>query len=59
MPKCSPLEPALQAAIKYLIDNGYYATILKTWNVSDGAIQSSAVAINNNSTVGASCVPSY
>jgi len=59
LPKNSGLVKVLQDAIKYLIDNGYYTTILNNWNVADGAIASSAVAVNNNSSVGASCVPSY
>jgi polar amino acid transport system substrate-binding protein len=59
LPKGSGLKAAIQDAIKYLIDNGYYAQILKKWNVSDGAIPSSAVLINNNATVGQACVPSY
>jgi polar amino acid transport system substrate-binding protein len=58
-PKGSGMLESVQDAIKYLIDNGYYAQILKKWNVSDGAIASSKVLINNNDTVGASCVPSY
>ncbi len=54
----NPLEKAIEDAVKYLIDNGYYTSILNTWGVKDGAIASSAVAINNNSSVGATCVPS-
>lgn len=58
--KGSSLETALQDALKYLIDNGYYATILKKWNVQDGAIASSSVAVNVNSLPNQpSCVPSY
>lgn len=57
--KGSGLEKALQDALKYLIDNGYYTQILKNWNVEDGAIVSSGVALNVNSSGGASCVPSY
>jgi polar amino acid transport system substrate-binding protein len=58
--KGSPLEKAIQDALKYLIDNGYYTTILKTWNVTDGAIASSDVAVNVNSLPNQpSCVPSY
>jgi polar amino acid transport system substrate-binding protein len=49
----------LTDAIKYLIDHGYYGSILKQWKVQDGAITSSAVATNNNSSVGPTCVPSY
>jgi polar amino acid transport system substrate-binding protein len=60
LPKGSPLEQALQDAIKYLIDHGYYTTILKKWNVQDGAIQSSAVGLNINTIPNQpSCVPSY
>jgi polar amino acid transport system substrate-binding protein len=59
MVKSTGLEPAVEDAIKYLIDNGYYASILAAWGVQAGAITSSAVAINNNNPVGASCVPSY
>jgi polar amino acid transport system substrate-binding protein len=57
--KGSGMIKPLQDAVKYLIDNGFYASILKQWNVSNGAIASSAVAVNNNNSVGASCVPSY
>jgi polar amino acid transport system substrate-binding protein len=58
--KGSALEQALQDAIKYLIDNGYYATILQKWNVQDGAIASSDVALNVNSLPNQpTCVPSY
>lgn len=58
--KGSPLEKAITDAVKYLIDNnGYYANILKNWNVTDGAIASSDVALNNNNSIGATCVPSY
>jgi polar amino acid transport system substrate-binding protein len=59
LPKNSGLEKAFEDAIKYLIDNGFYTTILNRWAVADGAITSSAVALNNNNSVGASCVPSY
>jgi polar amino acid transport system substrate-binding protein len=57
--KGSGLEQALQDALKYLIDNGYYTQILKAWNVSDGGIPSSSVALNVNSSGGPSCVPAY
>jgi polar amino acid transport system substrate-binding protein len=57
--KGSGMIKPLQDAVKYLIDNGFYASILKQWNVPNGAITSSAVAVNNNNSVGASCVPSY
>jgi polar amino acid transport system substrate-binding protein len=60
LPKNSPLEKALQDALKYLIDNGYYATILKKYSVEAGAIASSDVALNVNSLPNQpSCVPSY
>jgi polar amino acid transport system substrate-binding protein len=58
--KGSSLEKALQDAIKYLIDNGYYDTILKKWSVQDGVITSAAVGLNINSLPNQpSCVPSY
>ena len=60
MVKGSPLEKAITDAVKYLIDNnGYYTNILKNWNVTDGAIASSDVTLNNNNSIGATCVPSY
>ncbi|TMF57569.1 MAG: transporter substrate-binding domain-containing protein [Chloroflexi bacterium] len=59
MVKNSPLEKPITDAVKYLIDNGYYTAILKKWGVQDGAIASSDVALNNNNSIGSSCVPSY
>ncbi len=60
MVKGSPLEKAITDAVKYLIDNnGYYSSILKNWNVTDGAVASSDVTLNNNNSIGATCVPSY
>jgi polar amino acid transport system substrate-binding protein len=60
MVKGSPLEKAITDAVKYLIDNnGYYTNILKNWNVTDGAVASSDVTLNNNNSIGATCVPSY
>jgi polar amino acid transport system substrate-binding protein len=60
LPKNSPLEKPLQDAIKYLIDHGYYATILSKYGVQDGAITSSDVGLNVNSLPNQpSCVPSY
>ncbi|HXJ47837.1 MAG TPA: transporter substrate-binding domain-containing protein [Candidatus Acidoferrum sp.] len=60
MVKGSPLEKPITDAVKYLIDNnGYYTNILKNWNVTDGAITSADVALNNNNSIGATCVPSY
>jgi polar amino acid transport system substrate-binding protein len=57
--KGSPLEKAITDAVKYLIDNGYYTGILKKWGVQDGAAASSEVTLNNNNSIGSSCVPSY
>ena len=58
--KGSPLEKPITDAVKYLIDNNsYYTNILKNWNVTDGAIASSDVTLNNNNSIGATCVPSY
>jgi polar amino acid transport system substrate-binding protein len=59
MVKGSPLEKAITDAVKYLIDNGYYKTTLQTWGVTDGAIASSDVSLNNNNSIGPTCVPSY
>ena len=60
MVKGSPLEKPIMDAVKYLIDNnGYYSNILKNWNVTDGAIASSDVALNKNDAIGPTCVPSY
>jgi polar amino acid transport system substrate-binding protein len=59
MVKATGLEQAVGDAIKYLIDSGFYGKLLTKWGVQDGAIASSAVTLNNNSSVGASCVPSY
>jgi polar amino acid transport system substrate-binding protein len=56
--KGSPLEQALTDAIKYLIDNGFYKTVLDKWGVADGAMKSADVKLNDNSSVGATCVPS-
>lgn len=56
--KGSPLEKALTDSVKYLIDNGYYKKILDNWNVANGAIASSDVALNNNNSIGPTCVPS-
>jgi polar amino acid transport system substrate-binding protein len=59
MVKGSPLEKAITDAVKYLMDNGYYTTILNKWGVTDGAIKTSDVKLNDNSSIGDSCVPSY
>jgi polar amino acid transport system substrate-binding protein len=57
--KGSALEKAITDAVKYLIDNGYYTSILKKWGVEDGAIATTDVTLNNNNSIGDSCVPSY
>jgi polar amino acid transport system substrate-binding protein len=57
--KGSGMIKPIQDAIKYLIDNGFYTTLLQKWQVQSGAIASSAVTLNNNTSVGATCVPSY
>jgi len=57
--KGSPLERAMTDAVKYLMDNGYYTSILSTWGVTDGAIKSADVKLNDNNSIGSSCVPSY
>ena len=58
--KGSPLEQPITDALKYLIDNNsYYKNVLSAWGVTDGAVASSDVALNNNNSIGASCVPSY
>jgi polar amino acid transport system substrate-binding protein len=59
LPKGSQLEKPLQDAIKYLIDNNYYKATLSNWGVQDGAIASADVKINDNNSIGSSCVPSY
>ncbi|HEY2596920.1 MAG TPA: transporter substrate-binding domain-containing protein [Candidatus Dormibacteraeota bacterium] len=59
MVKGSPLEKAMIDAVKYLMDHGYYTTILTQWGVQSGAVTSADVALNNNSSIGPSCVPSY
>jgi polar amino acid transport system substrate-binding protein len=53
------LDKALEDAITYLINHGYYSQVLKPYGVQDGAIGASQVSVNNNSPVGATCVPSY
>jgi polar amino acid transport system substrate-binding protein len=57
--KGSPLEKPITDAVKYLMDNGYYTTVLNKWGVETGAIKSSDVKLNDNSSSGPSCVPSY
>lgn len=57
--KGSKLEPAVTDAVKYLMDHGYYTTILNNWGVADGAVKSSDVKLNDNNPVGQTCVPAY
>ncbi len=57
--KGSALEQAMTDAMKYLMDHGYYTSILTHWGVQSGGITSADVALNNNSSIGPSCVPSY
>lgn len=57
--KGSALEKPITDAVKYLIDNNYYKQVLDTWGVADGAIASSDVSLNNNNSIGQTCVPSY
>jgi polar amino acid transport system substrate-binding protein len=56
--KGSALEKALTDAIKYLMDNNFYKPVLDKWGVADGAITSADVKLNDNKSVGATCVPS-
>jgi polar amino acid transport system substrate-binding protein len=58
LPKGSPLEKPVMDAVKYLIDNGYYKTILNNWSVASGSISSSDVKVNDNNAIGPTCVPS-
>jgi polar amino acid transport system substrate-binding protein len=47
IPKNSGLAPAVQAAVKMLVDNGTYAAIFKKWGLPDSiVIPASAVKIN-------------
>ncbi|KXO91391.1 ABC transporter substrate-binding protein [Tsukamurella pseudospumae] len=41
--KGSPLAPALQKAVQYLIDNGQYRTIASNWGVDSGSVATSAI----------------
>ena len=56
--KGSALEQPITDAVKYLIDNGFYKQTLDKYGVADGAIKSSDVKLNDNNSVGATCVPS-
>lgn len=55
--KGSALEQPITDAVKYLIDNGFYKQTLDKYGVADGAIKSTDVKLNDNNSVGASCVP--
>jgi polar amino acid transport system substrate-binding protein len=46
IPKSSGLDKAVLAALKMLMQNGTYASILKKWGISSGAIPASQVKIN-------------
>jgi polar amino acid transport system substrate-binding protein len=46
IPKKSGLAPALLAALKVLMGNGTYTSILTKWGIQGGAIQPSAAKIN-------------
>ena len=39
----SNLAPAVQAAVQYLIDHGYYGTIAHHWGVGAGMIRTSVI----------------
>jgi len=52
-------DKALEDAITYVIQHGYYTPILKAYGVQDGAIPASGVSVNDNNAVGSTCVPSY
>jgi polar amino acid transport system substrate-binding protein len=56
--KGSPLEQALTDAIKYVMDHGFYKQVLDKYGVGTGAITSADVKLNDNNSVGATCVPS-
>ncbi len=46
IPRSSGLAPAVLAALKVLVHNGTYATILNKWGISSGAIPAAQVKIN-------------
>jgi polar amino acid transport system substrate-binding protein len=46
LPKGSKLVPAVEAALKVLMKDGTYTTILKKWGLQGGAITASQVKIN-------------
>jgi polar amino acid transport system substrate-binding protein len=57
--KRSPLEKSLSDALRYLITHNYYVKVLQHWGNASGAIPASAVRLNDNSTLGPTCVPAY
>jgi polar amino acid transport system substrate-binding protein len=62
MAHTSGIQQAVQDAVKYLIDNGYYKQVLSSWNITSVAVSSSQVGLNVNSSTGTgtqACVPSY
>ncbi len=52
-------DKAIEDAITYLINHGYYSKILGSAGVTDGGVTASEVGVNNNNPVGSTCVPSY
>ena len=52
-------DKAIEDALSYVIDHGFYSKILSNAGVSDGAVTASAVGVNDNNPVGSTCVPSY
>jgi polar amino acid transport system substrate-binding protein len=46
IPKTTGLAPAVLAAVKAVIANGAYVTILKKWGIESGALPASEVKIN-------------
>ena len=52
-------DKALEDAVTYVIQHGFYTPILKAYGVEDGAIPASGVNVNDNNAAGATCVPAY
>jgi polar amino acid transport system substrate-binding protein len=52
-------DKALEDAVTYVIQHGFYTPVLKSYGVEDGAIAASAVSVNDNNATGSTCVPSY
>ena len=52
-------DKAIEDALTYLINNGFYGKILSSAGVTDGGITASGVNVNDNNAVGSTCVPSY